>query len=213
VAAAGGVAHKGTAPFTIKVNGKEVARGEVTEKNADVLQLFDLRQHLRAGRNEVAIAVKGETGLTYQVVGRHFEPRTRGRDPARPTLEVDVAYDRTKLSTKDLLKARAVVRYRGEVPTYMVIVDLAVPPGFTADPGDFAELVAAGKVQKFSLTARRVTLYLGDVGPGSVHTFEYGLKPKYPVKAKAPGTAAYEYYTPANRAESRPVELVVDEKK
>jgi hypothetical protein len=92
----------------------------------------------------------------------------------------------------------------------MVIVDLGIPPGFTADPGDFAEMVAAKKIEKFSMTARQVTLYLGDVKPGDVRLFEYGLRPKYPIKAKAPAAVAYEYYTPANRAAANPVELTVD---
>jgi hypothetical protein len=61
--------------------------------------------------------------------------------------------------------------------------------------------------------SRQVTLYLGDVKPGDVLTFDYTLKPKYPLKAKTPTTVAYEYYTPANRIESKPVELVVEEKK
>ena len=41
--------------------------------------------------------------------------------------------------------------------------------------------------------------------PGSAQAFEYSLQPKYPVKAKAPAAVAYEHYTPANRAASRPV--------
>ena len=73
-------------------------------------------------------------------------------------------------------------------------------------------MVGAKKVQKFTVTARQVTLYLGDVKPGDVKAFEYTLKPKYPIKAKAPAAVAYEYYTPANRAEARPVELTVSEK-
>ena len=84
---------------------------------------------------------------------------------------------------------------------------------FTVDGGYFAEMVAAKKVQKFSITARQVTLYLGDVKPGDVLTFEYSLKPKYPVKVKTPATVAYEYYTPANRVESKPAELTVEETK
>ena len=199
--------------FRSKVNGKAAAQGQVTEKNADVMQQFDLREHLRTGANEVAIEVKGQTGLMYQVVGRYFEPYAKAKEPARPILEVDVAYDRTKLSTADLLRAKATVRYHGKVPTYMVIVDLPIPPGFTVDAGDFAELVAAKKVQKFTVTARQVTLYLGDVKPGSAQSFEYALKPKYPIKAKAPAAVVYEYYTPANRAATKPVELVVTEKK
>src|SRR5262249_10702427 len=137
----------------------------------------------------------------------------KGKEPVKPLLEVNVAYDRTKLSTADLLKAKATLRYAGKVATYMVIVDLPIPPGFTVDAGDFAELVAARKVQKFSVTSRQVTLYLGDVKPGDVKAFEYGLRPRYPIKAKAPSAVAYEYYTPANRAESRPVKLLVVEKK
>ena len=95
----------------------------------------------------------------------------------------------------------------------MVMLDLGIPPGFTVDAGDFAEMVAAKKVNKFSVTARQVILYLGDVKPGDVLSFEYSLKPKYPIKAKTPASVAYEYYTPANRAEAKPVELVVEEKK
>ena len=125
-------------------------------------------------------------------------------------MDVGVEYDRTKLSTSDLLKAKATLRYHGEAPTYMVIVDLGIPPGFTADAGDFAEMVGQKRVEKFSITARQVTLYLGDVKPGDVKVFEYTLRPKYPIRAKTPATVAYEYYTPANRATAQPVELTVE---
>jgi hypothetical protein len=213
VAASGGTKQKGTAAFTILVNGKEVSKGEVTEQNADVLQQFDLTPHLQVGRNEVALEVKGETALMYQVVGRHFEPWGAKDQPAAPLFEVAVDYDRTKLSTKDMLRAKATVKYNGKEPTYMVLVDLGIPPGFTVDAGDFAELVGAKKVQKFSVTSRQVTLYLGDVKPGSTQSFEYTLKPKYPIKAKTPPAVAWEYYTPANRAAAAPVELTVEEAK
>ncbi|HEY7315221.1 MAG TPA: hypothetical protein VH643_38165, partial [Gemmataceae bacterium] len=212
VAASGGTKHKGVTAFTVLVNGKEAKQGEVTEENADVLQQFDLKEHLRAGANEVTLKVKGETNLMYQVVGRHFEP-WKSETAKKPALEVAVEYDRTKLSTSDLLRAKATLKYNGEVPTYMVIVDLGIPPGFSADAGDFAEMVGAKKVKKFSITARQVTLYLGDVKPGDVQSFEYTLKPKYPIKAKTPSSVAYEYYTPANRATAKPVELVVEDKK
>ena len=209
VAGAGGPKQQGKATFTVTVNGKEAAKGQVTEDNADVLQQFDLKEHVRPGANEVTVEVKGETNLMYQVVGRHFEPY-KAEPPAKPVLEVVMDYDRTSLSTADLLRAKATVKYSGKEPTYMVIVDLPVPPGFTVDAGEFAELVGAKRVQKFSVTARQVTLYLGDVKPASAQAFEYTLRPKYPIKAKAPAAVAYEYYTPANRAAAKPVELTVD---
>jgi hypothetical protein len=174
--------------------------------------MFDLKEHTKVGDNEVSIKVAGETSLMYQIVARHFAPWKKLAAPTAPALDVSVAYDRTKLSTKDMLKAKATLKYNGSVPTYMVIVDLGIPPGFTVDAGDFAEVVKAKKIEKFTVTSRQVTLYLGDVKQGDVREFEYTLKPKYPIKAQTLATVAYEYYTPANRATAKPVELVVSEK-
>jgi hypothetical protein len=64
----------------------------------------------------VTVEVKGETGLMYQVVGRHFVPH-KAEPPERPVLEVVMGYDRTSLSTKDVLRARATVKYAGKGPT------------------------------------------------------------------------------------------------
>src|SRR5438132_121040 len=214
VAGMSGPKQEGKAEFTVRVNGKEAGKGEVTEQNADVLQAFDLKPFTKVGRTDVEIDVQGKTNLMYQVVGRHYEPwkQPPGIAGKLPPLQVTVDYDRTSLATSDLLRAKATLRYNGDLPTYMVIVDLGIAPGFTVDSGDFAEMVGQKKIQKFSVTARQVTLYIGDIKPGDVKTFEYTLKPKYPIKAKTPATVAYEYYTPVNRATAQPVELVVNEK-
>jgi len=219
VAGLSGSKQRGAASFHILVNGKKAAQGEVTEENSDVMQIFDLTgtpganaTGLAAGRNDVEIQVQGETNMMYQLVGRYFEPWKKPLVEKKPILDVSVAYDRTSLSTADLLRAKATLKYQGDTPTYMVIVDLGIPPGFTADAGDFAEMAGKKQIQKFTMTARQVTLYIGDVKPGDSLTFEYGLKPKYPIKAKTPATVAYEYYTPANRATAAPAELTVVEK-
>ena len=39
---------------------------------------------------------------------------------------------------------------------------------------------------------------------------EYGLKAKYPIKAKTPKSAVYDYYNPELRDESEPVEFNVE---
>jgi hypothetical protein len=209
-----GPPHKGRTPFVIKVNGEQAARGEVTEDNCDVMQLFDLKSHTKPGDNKVEIEVKGETALMYQIVGRYYEPWKKEQvAQKKPVLDIKVEYDRTKLATSDLLKAKATLKYNGPVPTYMVMIDLGIAPGFQVDGGEFAEMVGKKQIQKFSVTARTVTLYLGDIRPGDVKTFEYTLRPRYPIRAQAPAAVAYEYYTPANRATSRPVQLTVTEKK
>jgi A-macroglobulin TED domain/Alpha-2-macroglobulin family/A-macroglobulin receptor binding domain len=212
VAASGGIEQKGEVTFTVVVNGKEVESKFINEKNADVMQLIDCNKFLKPGANEVTIDVKGESNLMYQIVGRHFEP-WKADEAAKPTLAVAVDYDRTKLSTADLLRAKATLTNNGKEYASMVMVDLGIPPGFAVDAGDFAEMVAAKKVNKFSVTARQVTLYLSDVKPGDSQSFEYTLKPKYPIKAQTPSTVVYEYYTPKNRGTAKPVEITVEEKK
>jgi uncharacterized protein YfaS (alpha-2-macroglobulin family) len=214
LAGLGGSAVKGRVPFTILVNGKEAARGEVTPENADVLQAFDLKDFNRAGANRVEIRSGGETGLMYQVVGRYYRPWDKGRAPTvKSGFAVDVTYDRTKLATNDLLHARATLKYRGATPANMVMLDLGVAPGFAVDAGDFAEMVAKKQVQRFRVTSRQVLLYLSDLRPGEERTFAYSLRARFPVRAQAPPSVAYEYYTPTNRAVTRPVELTVTDRR
>jgi hypothetical protein len=45
---------------------------------------------------------------------------------------------------------------------------------------------------------------------GPAQAVAYTLRPKYPIKAKAPTALVYEYYTPASCAASRPVQLVAE---
>jgi hypothetical protein len=213
LAGMGGSAVQDRIGFTIVVNDKEVGRGEVTEETSDVMQQFDLKEHTKPGANTVTIKVAGETPMMYQIVGRHYRPWPQ---EAKPTVKsgfaIDVSYDRTKLSTKDLLKAKATVKYHGPGPAEMVMVDLGVAPGFTVDAGDFAEMVEAKKISKFSVTSRQVILYLSGLRPGEERSFEYSLRARFPLRARTPESVAYEYYTPTNRATARPIELTVTER-
>jgi len=213
LAGMGGNQIKEMIPFTITVNGKEAFRGKVDEQNADLLQSFDLKDFTKVGANDVEISVGGESNLMYQMVARHFEPWKTETKAKKPAVDIDVTYDRTKLTTDDVLKAKATLRYNGQEPTYNVILDLGIAPGFNVDANDFTEMVNRKQIQKFSVTSRQVIVYLGDVRPGDVLTFDYTLKARFPLRAQTPESIAYEYYTPSNRATAHPVELVVEERK
>jgi hypothetical protein len=210
LAGMGGSDLKDDVHFTITVNGKEAVRAKIDKNAADVMQSFDIKEFAHTGTNEVQIEVNGETNLMYQIVSRHFEPWQKKVEPEQPAIDVKVEYDRTKLSTKDMLKAKATLRYNGKLPTYMVMLDLGIAPGFNVDPGDFADMVGKNKIKKFEITARQVIIYLGDVRPGDELTFEYVLRPRYPLRARTPATTAYEYNTPGVRSVANPVELTVE---
>src|SRR5262249_4578468 len=53
VAGMGGPKQEGKASFKVLVNGKEAGKGEVTPDNADVMQLFDLKDVTQTGVNDV----------------------------------------------------------------------------------------------------------------------------------------------------------------
>lgn len=208
VAGMGGFKQEEKVQFTVLINGKEAGKGEINDFNADVMQLFDLGEHTRTGKNEVALQVNGKTNMMFQIVGRHHETWTKPL-AEKPPLEVSVDYDRLELSTAETLRAKATVRYHGRQPTYMVILDLGIPPGFVPDAEALNLLVGKQRVDKVTVTPRQITLYLGDVRPGDVLTYSYTLKPRFPLKVQSPPAVVYEYYTPANRAAARPVELTV----
>jgi hypothetical protein len=172
------------------------------------MKVADFAGATRKGSNAVTIEVEGESNMMYQIVARHYVPWGEVREEEQP-LSIDVKYDKTQLSTADVLKADVKFEYRGAQETFMVIVDLGIPPGFTVDSSNFEKMVAEGRIDKFSLTARQITLYFGRVKPGAQEKFSYDLYPKYPIKAKTPKSEAYLYYTPEKRAEAKPVEVEV----
>lgn len=204
-----GDAGKGkTGRFTVLLNGKEAAKGEVTEFNADVMRLIDLAELTKPGRNEVVIRSEGSLGMMYQVVARHHEAWASGPAP-KSDFDLRVDYERTEISLAEHLQASATLRHTGRARADMVMVDLGVPPGFRADPADFEPLVARGDIARYSITPRQITLYLSSVEAGSTHTFRYRLTPLFPVKAQTRPSIAYEYYTPSNRATAAPVAVTV----
>jgi len=92
-----------------------------------------------------------------------------------------------------------------------VIVDLGIPPGFTPDTASFEALVKERVIDKFSFTGRQITLYFGRLDKGRTVEIAYTLTPRFPIRARAPRSGAYEYYSPQNEATGRPQAITVTE--
>jgi hypothetical protein len=194
--------------FTIMVNGKEVSAGTIDPKNNDLLQQFDLTEHLRSGHNEVVVRPEKKTVSMVQVVARHYQPWER--PPREGALQMEIAHDRTRLTLADTVRATLTLRQMGKNGAPLVTAEVGLPPGFNVSSSDFEALVKAGRIQKFEMAAGRVLLYLDGLRPGGMEKFTYTLTPKYPLKVQVPPSVAYEYYTPSRRALAAPVELVVE---
>jgi uncharacterized protein YfaS (alpha-2-macroglobulin family) len=196
------------------VNGKAAGELEITAENSDIFHLVSLTPQVKSGANEILIDKKGQGTLAYQIVAVHHLPwEDRGPDikgAPQQLLEIATEYSTTELKERDLLKVKVALRYHRPESAPMTLVDLGIPPGFEVNAESFEKLVKNGTVQRFESNGRQVTLYFDFIpGGGKPTEFEYRLTAKFPVKAKAPGAVAYQYYEPEVRDETEPVEITV----
>ncbi|MEA3308390.1 MAG: alpha-2-macroglobulin family protein, partial [Chloroflexota bacterium] len=209
------------AEVTVTVDGGRARTVTVTPENYDVVQILTF-DDITPGRHEIELVVVGEGALTAQVTANYYLPwQELPPSTGREALDINVVYDRTALQVEDLvgIKVTATLNEPGTVE--WALVDLGIPPGFTVLPQalearierDLALPVdyAGGRLKKFELTGRQVLVYLQDLQHGEPLTFEYQLRARFPVKAQAPASQAYDYYNPATRAEEAPVWLEVKE--
>ena len=199
----------------MQLNGKAVKTLRVDPSTSDVLQLVDLKEMTAAGPNDVSLSFQGTGGLLYQVVGRYYLPYPRGAAaaPEPEPLAIKVEYDRTNLDVEDVVAVTATVTNNLAGSAQMVIVDLGLPPGFTPVLDQLNGLVAAGQIEKYAVTGRQIIVYLRQVTAGVPVKLQYQLLAKYPLKAQTGKSVAYEYYNPAARGESKPVQLTVAKSK
>ena len=207
-AAAGGEADV-AADIDVLLNGKKATTVKVTPETSDVLRLVDLKDLTREGDNELEIRASGETNMMYQIVSRHYRPWKLVGGRPQKVIDIDLQYDRTDLKKDDILTADVTITYNGAQPTFMVLTELGVPPGFTLIPDAFQKMLQQKQIDKYQVTQKGIFLYFGNVDSGQSVKFSYQLQAKYPLRAKTPKSVAYEYYTPSVRDEVEPVELVV----
>ncbi len=198
------------AAIKIQCNGEDITTLAVNDKNSDVLQLVDLKDYTDKGDNTITLTFEGTGALLYQIVGRFYLPYPQEALPAREEpMTIDLQYDRTELATDDLINVTATVSNNRPGRAQMVILDLGLPPGFTLIPDHLNQLVEQKVIEKYSTTGRQIIVYLREVAHGQPLEIRYQLLAKYPLAAKTPKSAAYEYYNPDIRVESVPIQLTV----
>jgi len=200
-----------TAQITVEVDGRSAGRLEVRPDNRTVVQALDLRPFLHRGESRVRIRASEDAGVFFQLAGQYHVPwGTAAREPAGAgPLSIGVEYDRRDLRVDDTVTVTATLRYRGEAAGQMPLVDLGVPPGFQVEAADLDRLVTDHTILRYSVTPRQLIVYLDELRPAQTLTLRYRLRAKLPVRAQAPASEAYLYYTPEERGATRPVLLTV----
>jgi hypothetical protein len=89
----------------------------------------------------------------------------------------------------------------------MTLLELAIPPGFSADFEGFDKLVKERAISRYGMEGRRMIVYLDGLSMGQPVTLPYRLQVLVAGRVAAPASVAYPYYEPEVRAETEPVVL------
>jgi uncharacterized protein YfaS (alpha-2-macroglobulin family) len=194
--------------FELRI-GEHVEQVTLPADQAEVMKLLDVSKHFAAGQTEaLTLTEKSRTAAGFQVVLRYHVPEAKKPEKAEP-LTITIDYDRTTLAVGDVVKAKATVTNRMQATAPMVMLDLPVPPGFTAGTDTLEALVKAGKIARYQVRPRNVLVYLRGLEPGKPLELGYTLKATMPVKAATAGGRVYEYYDPQKEGRSQGTRFTV----
>ncbi len=188
--------------------GEHVEEIAIPADQAEVMKQIELSKHLKAGAQTVTLTEKTRTGPGYQVTLRYHLPEKKAEAPEGP-LSIAMSYDRTELAVNEVVKAKARVVNRTKSSAPMVMLDLPIPPGFALNPDEFARMVQKGTIGRFQVRPRTVIVYLRDLPAEGALELSYVLRAQMPVKVKAQGARAYEYYNPHAQGRSAAVSFTV----
>jgi uncharacterized protein YfaS (alpha-2-macroglobulin family) len=199
--------------IAVLLNGSEIQQLHLNKDNSDIVQLVSLTDRIKPGANRIELRLDPPGELPYQITESYSLPgQTPEAGDAAPSLQIDVAYDRTTLAVGDRLKCTATAQNHTKEDIQMPMVILGIPPGFELETDAFESLQAAGKIAFHEIRGDQVLLYLRQLSAETPLRFDYFLRAKYPLHVKAPAATLYEYYTPEHRASSRPPALTVSPK-
>jgi uncharacterized protein YfaS (alpha-2-macroglobulin family) len=195
------------ATVTISLNGEETEPLHITPDNFDVVQLVSFTDKPVHGDNHLRIGVVGKGNLMYQVSSSYYLPwdQVPPTVPMQSLMDITVAYDRAELAVNDVIGVAVRVGLK-EGAARQAIVDLGIPPGFEVLSEDLADLVArdqdrppdyaGARFSRFDLTGRQIIVYLERLEAGQPLEFTYRIRARYPIRARIPPSAAYDYYNP-----------------
>jgi CD109 antigen len=170
----------------------------ISPENFDVVQVIEIPTG-----QELEISVAGSGEVVAQAVRRFNLPDVE--DTLETAFDIQVDYDTTQVSVNDLITLSVEVDYHPfeSVEAGMVVLDIAVPTGFTPE-SDTLEAVAGAqpKVKRYDVAGRKVIFYIEDMSPGESLSFQFKARALYPVTAQGVASQVYSYYKPELSGES-----------
>ena len=170
----------------------------VSPENVDVLQTVDAPVG-----GQVSVSVQGKGQVVLQAVRRYNVPEPKAKQNS--AFQLDVQYGTQQVAVNDLIAITASVRFTPPKPMQagMVVVDVAVPTGFSAEESTVQQAVQKNaKIKRYEIAGRKVVFYIEDLAPNEQIAFSFQARALYPVRAQAVTSDAYAYYQPELKGES-----------
>lgn len=204
-------ARGGNQRVTVRVNGEPVKELTLERGALDVHHLVSLSSHARSGDNIIELEAAKDSDVAYQLVGTHHVPwGSAAAAAAEAPISLRVDYGSRRATPGKTLEVRVDARWNLQRDSGMVLIEVGVPPGFDVLTEALEGLVESGVVARYSISASRVVLYLNQLAQGTPVKLGFRLRALLPVRALAPASVAYAYYSPDARFETRPVHVSVD---
>lgn len=181
----------------------------VAPDQSDVVHTMRLPQPKTAGPVRMRIDGRNAAGMGYQVVVRYHTLKAPASDSGRGPLDINVEYDRTELRVGESLIARVTITNNSSESARVLLADVGTPPGFSVDPSGLDKLQAQGKIDRYTVAARGVILYIPQVKANARLDLSYKLIARMPLSAVAAPTRLYPYYDPDSLASDSPARFTV----
>jgi CD109 antigen len=186
------------AKITINVDGNRLKELSVGPENFDVLQVVEIPPNSK----QISLSLSGKGEVNYQIVKKYH--MLLPEIPPKRELELNVTYNASHVSVNDIVDVIAKVRYVGETPnTGMLLLDIAVPTGFTPVTESLDSLRDKKIISRYEIAGRKIILYIDGLAREEELEINLKIKALFPVKAIIPDSRAYSYYNPEVKAEGK----------
>jgi len=186
------------AKITITVDGNKLKELSVSPENFDVLQMVEIPPSSK----QISLSISGRGEVSYQLVKKYHV--LLPEMPVMRELELNVTYSADHVSVDDIVDITARVRYVGEAPnTGMLLLDIAVPTGFTPVTESLDSLRDKQIISRYEIAGRKIILYIDGLARGEELEIDLKVRALFPVKAIIPDSRAYSYYNPEVKAEGK----------
>jgi hypothetical protein len=185
----------------------------IAPEQSDIVHTMRLPLPTTPGPIRLRIDGRNAAGMGYQFVVFYNTLAApaggRALGPQGGPLDIHVEYDRTELRTGETLTALVTITNNSAELARVLLADVGTPPGFSVDPSELDKLQGQGKIDRYTIAARGVILYIPEVKAQDKLNLSYKLTARMPLSAVAAPTRLYPYYEPDRMACDSPTRFTV----